>query len=377
MLSDALFYWHYDSVVVLCGMILAIQGVWMGISVRILQANHGDCILVTHEGPDGVFNLLIDGGNAATFKYGSPPIRKGALCIVLDELKAKGQHIDLAILTHIDDDHIGGLLRAFKAPGYLSDMVKSVWFNSSRLITDHFNAPAIPANDLYLSSDSPETSVRQGKLFETLLDEIGCDRAPLVMAGQTIQNGPFTFTILSPNEEKLQKLLCVWPREKSPAETSRETDYALSFEEILANDSFEADKSIPNGSSIAFILQADDKTMLFLGDAHDGAVTSMLRTLGYRADSKLSVDLVKVSHHGSQYNTSREFLELVASDRFMISSNGSIHGLPNKRVIARILAGSDASIFFNYSKIIGQILLRHEEDAYSERLIGLCEEIVL
>ncbi|SEQ93590.1 Metal-dependent hydrolase, beta-lactamase superfamily II [Azotobacter beijerinckii] len=349
----------------------------MGISVRILQANHGDCILVTHEAPDGVFNLLIDGGNAATFKYGSPPRNKGSLCIILDELKAKGQHIDLAILTHIDDDHIGGLLKAFKAPDYLSNMVKSIWFNSSRLITYHFNAPEIPENNVHLSSDSPETSVRQGRLFEALLDEIGCDRAPLVMAGQTIQNGPFTFTILSPDEEKLQKLLCVWPEEKSPAETSLATDYGLSFEEIWAKDSFETDTSIANGSSIAFILRANEKAMLFLGDAHDGVVVSTLRSLGYSAESKLSVDLVKVSHHGSEYNTSREFLELVESDRFIISSSGSIHGLPNKRAIARILAESEATIFFNYKKVIGQILLDHEQDVYSKRLVELAGEIGL
>jgi hypothetical protein len=195
------------------------------------------------------------------------------------------------------------------------------------------------------------------------------------MAGQIIQNGPFRFTILSPNEDKLRNLLCVWPKEKNPAETCRETDYALSVEEILAEDLFKDDTSIPNGSSIAFILQADEKTMLFLGDAHDGTVVSMLREIGYSKNSKLSADMVKVSHHGSQYNTSREFLELVECDRFMISSNGSIHGLPDKRVIARILAGSDASIFFNYKKIIDQIFLSHEKEAYSGRLCS-CEEVV-
>ncbi|MGL5489270.1 MAG: MBL fold metallo-hydrolase, partial [Shewanella sp.] len=108
----------------------------MSIKVRILSANHGDCILVTHEDSDGVFNLMIDGGNSATFKWGTAQRHKGALCVVLDELKEKGQCIDLAILTHIDDDHIGGFLNAFKATGYLNEMVKSIWFNSSRLITD-------------------------------------------------------------------------------------------------------------------------------------------------------------------------------------------------------------------------------------------------
>ena len=187
----------------------------MSIKVRVLQANHGDCILVSHEGQDGVFNLLIDGGNSATFKRGAPARHKGALCALLDELKEKGQCIDLAILTHIDDDHIGGFLKAFKAPGYLSEMVKSIWFNSSRLITDYFNTPDIPENSVRLGIDSPDTSVQQGKSLEAVLDEVGCHRAPLIRAGQTIKSGPFTFEVLSPDENSLKKLLCIWPKKRA------------------------------------------------------------------------------------------------------------------------------------------------------------------
>lgn len=176
----------------------------MSITVRVLQANNGDCILVTHEGSDGVYNLLIDGGNGTTFKYGPRARYPGALCVALDELKAKKQCVDLAILTHIDDDHIDGLKRAFEAPDYLREMVRSIWFNSSRLITTHFNAAEIPENNIYLNNDSPETTVKQGKELETLLAEIDCKRAPVVMAGQTYVEGPFTFTILSPTKLNLK-----------------------------------------------------------------------------------------------------------------------------------------------------------------------------
>ena len=157
----------------------------MGIRVRVLQANHGDCILVTHEGSDGTFNLLIDGGNPGTFKYGPQDRIKGELCILLDELKAQGQHLDLVILTHIDDDHIGGLLKALKTPSY-GQLVKSVWFNSSRLITDHFNSSEIPENEIYVQDSSPDTSVRQGKKFEEFLDGLGVERGDIVMSGQEI-----------------------------------------------------------------------------------------------------------------------------------------------------------------------------------------------
>lgn len=89
----------------------------MAIIVRVLKARHGDCILVSHEGLDGAFNL----GTSTTFRHGPRQLYAGELCDTLDDLKVKGQHIDLAILTHIDDDHINGLIKAFEKPGYLGD----------------------------------------------------------------------------------------------------------------------------------------------------------------------------------------------------------------------------------------------------------------
>lgn len=350
----------------------------MSISIRILEANHGDCILITHESLGSVFNLLVDGGDGATFKYGPRDRHNGALCIVLDELKEKGQKIDLAILTHIDDDHINGLLKAFKAPGYLSEMVKSIWFNSSQIIANYFNFPEISSNNVCLGDDSPLTSIRQGKSLDVLLNEIGCERQPLVMAGQQIFKGPFTFTILSPDKNNLRKLLHKWPSEPESGQTSKaSTDYALSLDDIWADDTFKADPSIYNGSSIAFILEAEGKTMLFLGDSHDEIIVRNLRALDFSETNRLKLDLLKISHHGSQYNTSSEFLSLVNSNRYIISTNGAKHGLPKKRTIARILKSSEGQICFNYERVIPPLLLPYETEAYSLRLETIEKEIRL
>lgn len=341
----------------------------MGIIVRILKANHGDCILVSHEGPSSVFNILIDGGPSTTFRYGPRQRYSGALCNALDDLKEKGQQVDLAILTHIDDDHIHGLIRAFEKPNYLGQLVKSIWFNSSQLITQHFNVPEISENNILLTGDSPKTTVQQGKDLEILLDEIGCKRAPLIMAGQVYEIGPFTLNVLSPDRKQLEQLLHKWPTEVESAETSsHDNDYHLSLGQIWAEDKFEPDTSIYNGSSIAFILENDGKKMLFLGDAHDQVVADNLRALGYSNTNKLKLDLVKISHHGSQYNTSNEFLSLLDSPRYVISTNGRKHGHPNKRTIARIIKATDGNIFFNYGHVIPPLLLADEAECYSSRL---------
>lgn len=348
----------------------------MSVVVRVLQANHGDSILVTHEGPASVFNVLIDGGPSQTFRYGPRGRHPGALCMALDELKSKGQQIDLLVLTHIDEDHIKGLISAFERPDYLRVMVKKVWFNSSRLITRYFDSEEIPENNIMLSSESPETSVKQGKELETLLDEIGCDRAPLIMAGQCHDIGPLKLKVLSPGIQQLKKLLHKWPAEESSGETSsHKNDYHLSLSDIWADDRFETDGSDYNGSSIAFILECDGKSMLFLGDAHDDVVTSNLRLWGYTATNKLKLELVKISHHASQYNTSGEFVSLLDCSRYVVSTNGAKHGLPNKRAIARIIKSANGKILFNYPGVIAPLLLPHEVEEYSSRLGVLGDEI--
>jgi beta-lactamase superfamily II metal-dependent hydrolase len=350
----------------------------MGVSVKVLEANHGDCILVSYKGTSGTCNILIDGGTSTTFKHGPKQRYRGALCEALDDIKSQGQLIDLVILTHVDDDHINGLIKAFETTGYLGDLTKSIWFNSSRLITQHFNVSNIPENNIHLSNSSPQTSVRQGKELETLLDEIGCVRAPLIMAGQVHSVGPFTLTILSPENIQLERLLHKWPPQVESGLTSaHDNDYHLTLEEIWATDEFEPDPSIYNGSSIAFILEVDNITMLFLGDAHDKVVVKNLKELGFNENNKLDLNLVKVSHHGSQYNTSPEFLSLIQSLRYIISTNGSKHGLPNKRTIARIIKDTDGQICFNYRDLIKPLLLDHEVEVYASRLEALDEEIQL
>jgi len=348
----------------------------MGIIVRVLKANHGDSILVSHEGPLSVFNLLIDGGPSPTFSHGPRQRHSGVLCNALDNLKSKGQYVDLAILTHIDDDHINGLIKAFERPGYLGQLVKSVWFNSSRLITRDFNVLEIPENNILLADNSPQTSVQQGKELEALLDEIGCVRSPLVMAGQVYNVGPFTLKVLSPERSQLEQLLHKWPTEVGSGETSSHgNDYQQSLNEIWADDKFESDRSIYNGSSIAFVLEADEKKMLFLGDAHDKVVADNLRALGYSNANKFKLDLVKISHHGSHYNTSSEFLSLLDSPRYVISTDGSKHGLPNKRTIARIIKETNGTIYFNYGHLIPSLLLADEAEIFSSRLKEIDDEI--
>ena len=70
------------------------------IEVEVLPANEGECILVTIEKED--IHILIDGGTSETYRR--------FLKSRLVQLKKAGKNIDLLIVTHIDNDHIGGIL---------------------------------------------------------------------------------------------------------------------------------------------------------------------------------------------------------------------------------------------------------------------------
>jgi beta-lactamase superfamily II metal-dependent hydrolase len=332
----------------------------MAIELNILQAEHGDSIAISFEFEGEIKNILIDGGPAQAFEVQQTP---RPLKRFLNEIKHKNQKIDLLALTHVDDDHIGGLLAGFNKYGYLSEITQEVWFNSGKLIFNHFDKPLDDSNTVKLKNSSgSNTSIGQGiKLEEHLINKEIWSHS-LIKAGDEIDWFGSKFKILSPSLAKLKKLLVKWEKETPNANTAGQSnDYQDSIEQLLANDNFKEDSSIHNGSSLAFIFECNDKSILFLGDAHPSVVIENLESLGYSEQTPLQVDYVKVSHHGSKANTNNELLNLIECENFIISANGKHHGLPNKLALARIINRfPTANLMFNYPNLINKIFTEEE-----------------
>lgn len=353
----------------------AAKGASMSTIIQILHASHGDCLFLRHEQDGSTFNLLIDGGPAETFGqlYGyAKPLR-----LLLEELKSRGEYIDLAIITHVDDDHIGGILEAMSFDDYLPSLVKEFWFNSYGLISSASVEPADKRNEvLGVAGAETQTSITQGVTLEEKLKKLNWydqvihnEIPPLIRSG-------LEFTILSPSIKALQRLSKAWEREYPPddKETAKtESDHQFPFSHFLGTDSFKSDRSVPNGSSIAFILKIGDMKLLLLADSYASTVERKLRSLGYSPDNQLECSMVKISHHGSKGNTSQKLLSLVSSKIYVISTDGSVFGHPDKRTIARILsAHSENNVYFNYGSVVRDILLP-EDAAYADRL-HICED---
>lgn len=327
----------------------------MCFTTKILQAEHGDCVLIQGKFDGAILrNILVDGGTTNTYRRSNRP---GPLKNELAKIKSQGHKIDLLILTHVDDDHIAGILAGFKQNELLNELTQEVWFNSGKLIFEYFGKQIDNSNFVeapQIRDDvSGLTSINQGVTFESILENKAIWHQELILADQQIERFGATFSILSPTKDKLEKLLVKWKKETSSNLTSAgNTDYSKGFAELLENDEFKEDKSIHNGSSIAFIFEYQAQKIMLLGDAHDHVVVDSLKQLFAKGFTN-KFDFVKLSHHGSQYNTSSEFLNLINCDNFVVSTNSSKHGLPNKLTLARIYqAKPNVTIYFNYPELV-------------------------
>ena len=129
------------------------------VKIQALQAEYGDCIFVSIEEHSEIFNILVDGGTKNTYldlRAGYP--MPGVLRQKLDELKTKGQHVDLLVMTHIDNDHIAGILEWFRTNIPSRDFVRRIWFN------DNMEIPTY---------ESKDTSKGQAIDLEPLFDTHG------------------------------------------------------------------------------------------------------------------------------------------------------------------------------------------------------------
>ena len=117
-------------------------------------------------------------------------------------------------------------------------------------------------------------------------------------------------------------------------------------------------------SLISFVLEYNNKKLLFLGDAHEDIIIDNLEE--YKKSGKtLDFDVGKISHHGSLKNNFR-WIEKIKSKKYLFSTNGEKHGHPNKEVLARILQcnNQDKIFYFNYpldiSEVMDKVILKEK-----------------
>jgi len=340
--------------------------------IKLLKAGNGDSLFLSFNDGGINRNILIDGGVEQTY-YSDATNANGELYSEIDSIRKRNESIDLLILTHIDNDHICGLLKWFELDNKAHELVKNVWFNSGKLIAAYFNEPE---NEdlrvgLKIFSDS-QTGVHEAIEYEDYLIKKEIWNQKLIIEGQKLEECGVKIQILSPNEAQLKRLIKEY-KEKTgdPAYTAgKEKDWDKNIKDFIEEENkpefrFVQDNKPKNGSSISFILTLNSKHFLFLADSHPKGIVKQLKSLGFSMDKPLKVEVMKVSHHGSKANTNKELLEIVKTENYIISTDSSGHNHPNKRTLARILNVNPNAIFhFNYEHVRNTIFTDKDRKDY-------------
>ena len=194
-----------------------------------------------------------------------------------------------------------------------------------------------------------------------------------------ISYGELKLTVLTPTEPRLQALADLWITDPDSISRALELD-VREVVSLIASEypggKYKPDSTITNPASITFLLECDDKKVLMTGDADGDDVLAAIKKRGWLTDGQLWLDLMKVPHHGSDHNSSLEFLEALPARHYLISANG-LNDNPDLKTVQRLLAaraGNDFTVHMtNRDYKAGRDAgLNALIEAQAERGFGLC-----
>lgn len=299
------------------------------------QAECGDAVRIRYIGNDGnPHNIFLDSGYERT--YGN---------ILRQEIKKliqAGEIIDLWIVSHIHDDHIGGLMKYIRSVDKeeIQNVVKEWYYNPPRNWTAKFVVKQ--------ENNSFAMSIKQSDRFYNFLKrnnklpkkDITSDLGIQEFFGMKIHILSPTTTILSELRDKYKTEIPFQSNEIDEISTAKaifQNDYDKKIEEFNLDKFFE-DISLENRSSISVLFEYQNRTILWLADSHPSVVSASLIRKGYSKNNPLICDYVILSHHASKGNNNTSLFNLIECCNYIISSNGeNKHRLPNKEVLARII----------------------------------------
>lgn len=245
----------------------------MGITIKSFDIGRADCFLIKIEEQGKYFNLLVDCG------------KKGLYSEIESELG--NRRLNGIVATHVDDDHIIGLIELLK--NVKQDIVSSNTFI------------------IYNKYDESLISYRKGKiLHETIKEQLGqklliksyagnyhrenkvirrrnivtelpvqilSKKQRMLRERSVLKRNTVYLTMLSPDIDALKKFMRNWSKNDQNGE-------------------------ITNQSSIAFLLEFNEKSILMLGDAYVSDACKELEK--FRGLNR--IDYIKIAHHGSIEN---------------------------------------------------------------------------
>ncbi len=355
--------------------------------IRAFHANDGDCLLI--RGDDDTV-ILADGGRSAAFT--------GNIASRLTRGKLRTD-IDLVYVSHIDNDHLSGILDlvktkiAWEVRDYLGRRskrpalprpaaIRQIWHNGFAELVDDRDGTieraldlatrtlslSEPAYELFEAYENLTTGVKDtlelnyrlrfGGMEDILNQPSTREDKLLVLssANERHRVGEFDVTIVGPTVRELEALRVFWnqwlernnldvPKLREAAEEESRT-LGTSEERALlrlllnqAEGLGEGSEGVtePNVASLTLLVDDGRRKILLTGDARSEELLSGLRQHGLITDERgLHVDVLKVQHHGAAGNVTEEFAKFVSADHYIFCANGS-HSNPERVVLDGLL----------------------------------------
>ena len=305
-----------------------------------------DAIIIRFMGNDGsVHNIFVDGGDIKSRKF----CYTDRLKKELEFLFGMGESIDLWIITHIDDDHIGGLYNFINDTEFFEthhERLKEVWMNYG-------------GKGDYEVQRTGTIGYHGGKELRDLLKEKHVNVRQDIFAGHTSILSEATITVVAPNENALKRYKEWWNNRefRDAIQTADghikgvEWDYNKKFKDFDLMQ-YEEDNEVKNNGSIAFVLSYHGYNLLFSADSCSSLLSDGLMNTNILKDGNFKFDLMHIPHHGSCRNSSFVFLKDIICPRYVISGNGvNIYHLPDKETIARLNAANPMGCELHFTQM--------------------------
>jgi beta-lactamase superfamily II metal-dependent hydrolase len=358
--------------------------------LRIFPSDKGDCLLLS--GSDGK-HMLVDGGMRDSFKAHVLP--------QLGAMAAAGERLDLVYVSHIDQDHIGGVLElldtemAWRVHDFRTSKNKpsqkpaaprppkigSIWHNAFGTLLDRDAGDvgelfAQSSRSLALSADAAWRDIAAShhdlglSVAEAirLSHRIGADQLRIPLneefdgrliltrepAGVDARLGGMAIRVLGPFAADVQRLKKDWDDwlEDNAKRVTALLDTARKDAERIgqsdAGDVSQLDLFLsglgnrnavtpPNLASVMLLVEEGPKRVLLTGDGHADDILAGLEHHGVlQPGGAVTVDVLKVQHHGSEHNVHEAFFRRVAAKNYVFCGNGE-HANPDLRVVELLL----------------------------------------
>lgn len=329
----------------------------------------GDCITLLLKNDDKEMHIMVDCG-----RY-SPKVDD----FIVNEFHG---HIDYLIVTHIDNDHINGLIEMLKSKPNLT--INHIFYNcyqrtsenlqewdekmvkNMKRVYDHL--PVVV--DMLEQKINAESSMSLAKLILENDNWKKAWRREYITENSLaidLENDMGRFIFLSPTKKALDDLdkeyrTLFWKtlyKQKKEDYKKEETIYEslMRIIEQEDNDGFDEvpvsskvldenalklyadekmkDLSPANEASIAFIWEHEGHRILFMGDANPDQVVKKIGDVYKDTPKPVLFDAIKISHHGSAHSTSKELVSIADSERYFVT--GGANARPSYQALSRII----------------------------------------